>query len=392
MSKIKTVLVFADYYVPGYKAGGPIRSIQNLIQQVDQKYSFKIITGDRDIGDQETYPGVTPNQWNQVDTVEVFYASPNYLSFLTLRDLMNSIDYDLLYLNSFFTYTFSIRIILLLKLGFICNKPVILAPRGVFSKGALNIKKLKKSCFILISKFFNLHSKVIWHATSDDEKEDIYHVIGLNSNVIVAPNLPTCFNSKSELLFHDKKEGTLKIAFLSRISKKKNLEGALNIIRNLEGNIFFNIFGPIEDKFYWDKCKRIIECFPPNILVEYQGLIAHELVPKVLSENDIFLFPTLGENFGHVIIEALLAGCPVVISDKTPWHNLSEKKVGWDIPLEDVDAFQKVLQGLVWWNEKQYRIWSDSAKNFAESFSNNSKLISSTVEMFSIAMLDNVSD
>jgi glycosyltransferase involved in cell wall biosynthesis len=59
------------------------------------------------------------------------------------------------------------------------------------------------------------------------------------------------------------------------------------------------------------------------------------------------LFPTLGENYGHVICEALNAGCPVLISNQTPWRNLQEKGVGWDFPLEEEERFTATLQQCV---------------------------------------------
>jgi glycosyltransferase involved in cell wall biosynthesis len=56
------------------------------------------------------------------------------------------------------------------------------------------------------------------------------------------------------------------------------------------------------------------------------------------------LLPTLGENFGHSIIEALSAGLPVIISNRTPWKNLMVEGVGADLPLEDELEFVRQLE------------------------------------------------
>jgi glycosyltransferase involved in cell wall biosynthesis len=56
--------------------------------------------------------------------------------------------------------------------------------------------------------------------------------------------------------------------------------------------------------------------------------------------------PSRGENFGHIVPEAWAAGCPVLVSDRTPWRNLAQQGVGWDLPLEPqvwVDAVQRCL-------------------------------------------------
>ena len=59
-----------------------------------------------------------------------------------------------------------------------------------------------------------------------------------------------------------------------------------------------------------------------------------------LAKNDLFFFPAHGENYGHVIAEAMAAGCPVLISDQTAWRNLEEKGAGWDLPLDAPGRFR----------------------------------------------------
>ena len=60
----------------------------------------------------------------------------------------------------------------------------------------------------------------------------------------------------------------------------------------------------------------------------------------------MFLFPTITENFGHVISEAMSSGCPVIISNNTPWSWINEKKCGYALPLEDGDAYLKALYSI----------------------------------------------
>ena len=44
-------------------------------------------------------------------------------------------------------------------------------------------------------------------------------------------------------------------------------------------------------------------------------------IQDVFSQHDLFAFPTKGENFGHIILESLSAGTPVLLSDKTLWQD-----------------------------------------------------------------------
>ena len=63
----------------------------------------------------------------------------------------------------------------------------------------------------------------------------------------------------------------------------------------------------------------LVEQLPKNISVSVHDQVPHERVRSVFAEHDLFAFPSLGENFGHVILESLSAGTPVLLSDQTPW-------------------------------------------------------------------------
>ena len=40
----KKILVFIDWYLPGYRAGGPIQSIANLVNHLDDELDISIVT------------------------------------------------------------------------------------------------------------------------------------------------------------------------------------------------------------------------------------------------------------------------------------------------------------------------------------------------------------
>jgi glycosyltransferase involved in cell wall biosynthesis len=72
---------------------------------------------------------------------------------------------------------------------------------------------------------------------------------------------------------------------------------------------------------------------PPRVTVRYAGDAAHRDLQRRLSNYDLVVLPTLGENFGHIVVEAWAAGCPVLVSDRTRWRHLAASGVGWDVPL-----------------------------------------------------------
>ncbi len=377
------ILTSVGYYLPGYKSGGPIRTIANMVERLGDEFEFKIVTADRDSGDEKSYPNIDVNNWNRVGKAEVFYMSPNRQSLSDFKRLLCLTEYNILYLNSFFSPHFTIKPLLLRRLRLIPAKPLIIAPRGEFSSGALGLKSLKKQLYITAAKVFGLYKGAVWQASSEHEKADIRQWFGSEAQVIVAPDLPPVINMADESkAVKDKKKGRLKIIFLSRISRKKNLNGALEMLKGLKGKIEFNIYGPMEDKLYWAECQRIIRGLPENIKVKYRGSIAHDKVGAVMREHNLFFLPTLGENFGHVILEALCGGCPILISDQTPWRDLEEKGVGWDLPLSKPEMFQEVLQKCVDMNDEEYVKWSEKAMEYGIGVTKDAGVVAQNRKLF----------
>ncbi|OPX84861.1 MAG: Glycosyl transferases group 1 [Pelotomaculum sp. PtaB.Bin104] len=382
------VLIACDYYFPGYKGGGPIRTLANLVERLGDEFRFKIITRDRDFGDRESYPGISVNSWQNVGKAEVFYSSPQNLSLLALYRLLKAADYDVIYLNSFFSPFFTIMPLLLRQLRLIPQVPVIVAPRGEFSCGALALKGLKKRIYLKFAKMLGLYRSVIWQASSEYEEVDIHRWFGDNVSLVVAPDLPPSVNTVGvRSSCREKTAGSLKIIFISRISRMKNLDGALTMLKGLNGKVQFNIYGPLEDMDYWMKCKGVIGLLPPNIEVQYRGVAPHNQVYAVMQEHDLFFLPTLGENFGHVILEALVAGCPVLISNKTPWCGLEEKGVGWDLPLEQPEKFRTVLQKFLDMDTQTHRLLSMQAKKYGLQYLQDEKVIKQNHALFKKAIV-----
>ena len=139
----------------------------------------------------------------------------------------------------------------------------------------------------------------------------------------------------------------------------------------------FTIFGPIDADEYWNKCQEAISKLPSNILVKYEGSVPHYNLPQKLSNQHLLLLPTQNENYGHVIMEAWQNGCPVLISDQTPWKNLEEKFIGGEFPISETGSFTSVLEQISSYSQEQFDHLSKSSYDFALKFLENPELVSS---------------
>ncbi|MBK5500709.1 hypothetical protein [Peribacillus sp. TH14] len=141
---MKKNIIIIGPYLPGKLYGGPVKSILNIVEALSTYYNFYIITGDRDLNATETYKTVGIGSWNTVGKANVFYI-PKGKDFNYIRNIIKNLDYDLVYTCSFFS-KHSV-IIQFLKFFNVIKKPLIIAPRGEFSPGALSIKDKKRKYF-----------------------------------------------------------------------------------------------------------------------------------------------------------------------------------------------------------------------------------------------------
>ena len=341
------ILIPSPFYLPGYKAGGALRTVTNIVDRLSDDFEFWIITRDRDLGDTVPYAEIQSNQWQRVGAAMVYYLSPENCTVNGMANLISSTPHDVLYLNSFFDPNFTIKPLLARRLGWLPNKPVIIASRGEFSAGAIKLKYLKKRLYIQIAKLFKLYDNITWQASSEHEEQDIIRVMNVHSAAIhIALDLPSRVNSNA--LVNESVDATtdsavLRVIFLSRISPMKNLNYAVKVLSKIKASVVFDIYGPAEDEDYWKLCNDLIKQLPYNISVNYLGSVHPDQVAATFSRYDLFFFPTHGENYGHVIAEALSVGTPVLLSDQTPWRDMQAERLGWNFPLDDMEQFVSTI-------------------------------------------------
>lgn len=356
------VLSFSGFYLPGYRGGGPIRTIANMVDAVGDGFKFRVITSDRDLGATSAYPDVNLDGWNSQENAEVFYVPRGLVGIMKMMKILQEKNFDVISLNSFFSFQFGI--IPLLAAGIFCRGvPIVLGPRGEFSSGALEIKKLKKTIFLFFSKIIGLQRGVIWHASSDYEASDIRRVVGTYARIRVAVDIAK--PSKSVEIGVRILGAPLRVIFISRISRKKNLLGAIEMLRGVSRSIVFDVYGPGEDAAYLKQCAAAAESLPKNIFFRYCGELHSDHVALQLAKYDLFFFPTFGENFGHVIAEALFAGLPLLVSDTTPWRELEKKALGWDLPLRDPHEFVARIEECWDMSPQKYTIWRQGIRDWA---------------------------
>ncbi len=308
------VAAFTGTFLPGYKAGGPVKSMVQLLDSLPETIVVDLYTSDRDLGDTEPYPGLS-GVWSAYRHHRVFRFNPRRPShWLAVMRSVRNAGPSVLYLNSLWSPWFTIVPILLHVLRLAPARRILLAPRGELSEAAQGISSTKKRLFLVVWRPLLRMIGCTWQASSQAEQQDILRAFPW-ARVLTQRNSPGDAPA-AEIVPSTVRP---KLTYVGRISPIKNVLLAIEAVRASATPLDFDIYGPLEDREYWESCREAASTAPADVVVTYKGPLRSADVRPTLASYDAFIFPTSSENFGHVIAESLSVGCPVVTSTNTPW-------------------------------------------------------------------------
>ncbi len=381
----KKVMVFCDYYLPGFKSGGGMWTVVNLVDHFKDVYDFYVVTRNHDgKADKKPYDQVKAGAWNEVGSAKVFYLGAGQLSVRKFSDLISEVKPDVVFLNSVFSMP-SITFLRSRK-GPISEIPVIVSPCGELNPATLKFKSTKKRLFLKYAKLTGLYRDVIWRASFELDADEIRAAIGEDIEVLCAPDLPpkTIVPNFDLSEKPRKTPGSVHFVFVSRLVRKKNLHFLFERLASFaDGEIVIDIVGPIEDKEYWKECEEAARKLPPNVKLNMLGPMPYPETLGRMQAAHFFVLPTLTENFGYVFIEALACGCPLLISDRTVWNDIGEKGSGWTVPVEDPAEWTTAISRCVDMDEAEYLKMATAAREHAVEW-----LADPAIEKASAALFD----
>lgn len=329
--KIRRVLAFTGAFLPGYKAGGPIKSMVQMLDNLPESVNVTLVTADRDLGKSLPYPGLSGRVVKR-GPHEVYYLNwRNPRHWMALLRWARRNYVDLIYVDSLWSPLFTVLPVVAHRLGLLPSRGVLLAPRGELSPGALGIKSTKKQAFLRGWAPLLRRIDPMWLASTEMEEREIHKVFPWARTII---QIDSHGDSPREGIIASRE--CARFVFISRISKKKNLHLGLEALQLVRSEVKLDIYGPLEDADYWRTCQQLIDELPDNVRATYRGVLRPNQVQETFARYDGFILPTLGENFGHVIAESLSAGCPVVCSQHTPWTEVLNQ--GGGAALKELDT------------------------------------------------------
>lgn len=371
------ILSFIDWYKPAYKAGGPVRSMVNLAELLQDDVALYVVCGDREIDGHKL--NVELNSWIHQDTNEqVSYCKKPTLALI--KEWVKQHPNGVFHINGIYSARFSILPLFLLK-TFFPNKRIVVSPRGMLNEGALQIKPFKKNAFIAFARGLGLFNNVIWHTTSEEEEQRIRKFFPTVKQMKVLSNIPIA--PVKPAMQCEKNAGSLQMFAVTRIVPIKKLETILNALKQypVPGNITFDVFGPIEDQRYAEILTQLATEIP-NLTFHFKGAVEPNKLSELSTHYHLFCLPSSNENFGHSIYEAFANACPVLISDQTPWKNLQNEKAGFELALNNLKGFSDRMTMFSAMTTDELEQWRQGAFVFAQKHYNKEKWIASYLTLF----------
>lgn len=379
MNNRKKILIFNGYYTPAKKYGGPLTSCKNVVKTCSEEFDIYIIARNHDVGSKEIFPNLHIG-WKMVDGAMVKYISDGEFNYdkSALRTLFEEVKPDLIWFAGILVPKIRLKAI---ELGREMHIPILLSPRGEVSADRICIKGWKKKPYLFLTKLLGYYKETYYHATSDDEVVGLKKYVGAPENrIFLVPNIGVPLEPMRSN--YVKQQGELRVVFIARIHMVKNIKLAVEAVCKMKSKVTFDVYGPLEQPEYWNECVEIAKSAPDNVSVKYCGQLEPTEVGEYFRKYDCFLFPTINENYGHSIAEALANGVPVVLSkDTTPWNSL-DKDAGYVCPLDDVSSFTEALEKLATLDSDSYDELQNSVRAYYQKVSDKDNAVGGHKNMF----------
>jgi glycosyltransferase involved in cell wall biosynthesis len=238
------------------------------------------------------------------------------------------------------------------------RKPLVISPRGMLSPVALAFSGTRKMVAWRLFQAKALRQAACLHATSEAEFADI-RALGLTNPVAIIPNgidLPPDAPRKT---FAQRT-----VLSLGRLHPKKGLPQLLRAWAQVETRFpdwVLRIAGPAEGGH--DADLRTLASRLGLARISIEGPIYGPEKLAAYRAADLFVLPSLDENFGLTVAEALAAGTPVICTKGAPWAGLESQGCGWWVDQGEsalahaLSATMKMPQEQLWSMGARGRLW-----------------------------------
>ncbi len=353
------ILIAIDWYRPAHKAGGPITSIENLVDLLEDEphLEFYVVCGVFDYGEQAPLD-VPQETWVKVGKALVQYWQPKQLGWKQWMQIYRTLQPDIIHTQGLWSPKFSILPLLIAQRY--QKSKIVVSPRGMLTQQALKQKGAKKAGVSFVLKALRAYKNVVFHSTNDQETDEIKLFVK-KAEILQMPNVPRNLGVAISQTKRQKQPNELQWIFVGRISPEKNPLLLLEALHLLEIPTKGYFLGGCQSETYLHQFEEKIKYMPKQHQVEYLGEKSVQEITEFLAEADVSINTSISENFGHSMAEALSAGVPIIVGPNTPWQNLNQDKSGV-VAEYSAQGFAKAMRVIAALDFTEHQAYQEGAK------------------------------
>lgn len=137
-------------------------------------------------------------------------------------------------------------------------------------------------------------------------------------------------------------ENKIKLLFVGQVNYRKGLHHLCKVVQNMTNSTELYIAGAI------DKKSKIYQSYKDCDNVNFLGFVTRDKLAELYNKCDVFVFPTLGEGYGLVILEALSCGLPCIVSNLAGGNDaISDGNNGFVFTAGDDDALRSKIEWFI---------------------------------------------
>lgn len=147
------------------------------------------------------------------------------------------------------------------------------------------------------------------------------------------------YNGATEAIQNENRK--VRFSFIGRISKEKNLEFLNGVWKKFaekhnDVELMYVGYG-----WYLEEIKKFFE---GDNSVHFAGEQGGETLASLYADSDFFLFPSVTDTFGNVVVEAMSTGTPAIVSNYGGPHDIvMDEAAGRILPIDE-DAWLNALE------------------------------------------------
>jgi glycosyltransferase involved in cell wall biosynthesis len=313
------ILHVSASYLPAVRYGGTIVSVHGLCKSLAARgHDVHVFTTSVDGPDDSAVSHGVPVD---VDGVKVWYfrsrhARRIYWSPPMARALATRVrEFDLVHTHASFLWPMWAAARAAKRAGV----PYVVSPRGMIEKGLIARKsRLLKTAWIELIEKRSLSQAAAIHVTSAREAAELT-AFGFDLPPLVEipngvePGLPNESAGSPSSAIRAIAAGPPYVLFLGRISWKKGLDRLIRSVPHLSPDLRVVIAGN-DDEDLRPVLQAQAEELKVNNRLVFTGAVAGADKRTLLAQARVLVLPSYSENFGNVVVEAMAAGCPVVVT------------------------------------------------------------------------------